>query len=94
MEVQDDQKKFLRLQVILSHNMPDVYGQQSSPQIRIMLDFDMAFIRFYNRKYQGSKTPWCCRAKVLSGYSKPKGGLMKPMKKPVRLLGMVFQVDK
>ena len=59
-----------------------------------ILDFDMAFIRFYNQQYQGSKTPWCCRAKVLSGYSKPKGGLMKPMKKPVRLLGMVFQIDK
>jgi hypothetical protein len=24
----------------------------------------------------------------------PKGELMKPMKKPVRLLGMVFQIDK
>jgi len=59
-----------------------------------ILDFDMAFIRFYNQQYQGSKTPWYCRAKVLSGYSKPKGGLIKPMKKPVRLLGMVFQVDR
>ena len=43
---------------------------------------------------QGSKIPWHCRAKVLSGYNKPKGGLMKPMKKPVRLLKMVFQVDR
>ena len=24
----------------------------------------------------------------------PKGDLMKPMKKPIRLLGMVFQIDK
>ena len=24
----------------------------------------------------------------------PKGDIMKPMKKPVRLLGMVFQIDK
>src|ERR1700674_2412302 len=31
-----------------------------------MLDFDIAFIRFYNRLYQGSKRPWYCRAKVLS----------------------------
>ena len=59
-----------------------------------ILELDMVFTGFYNQQYQGSKTPWRCRAKVLSGYSKPKGGLMKPMKKPVRLLGMVFQIDK
>jgi hypothetical protein len=59
-----------------------------------MLDLDIALIRFYTKLYQGRKWPWDCRAKVLSGESKPKGGLMKPMKKPVRLLGMVFQIDK
>ncbi len=32
-----------------------------------IVDFDIAFIRFYNEYYQGSKTPWHCRAKVLSG---------------------------
>ena len=37
-------------------------------QFRVfMLDVDIAVIRFYNRLYQGSKKPWYCRAKVLSG---------------------------
>src|SRR6266566_1860130 len=32
-----------------------------------MLDFDIAFISFYNGLHQGSKRPWYCRAKVLCG---------------------------
>jgi len=33
----------------------------------LIVDFDIAVIGFYNRLYQGSKKPWHCRAKVLSG---------------------------
>ncbi len=37
-------------------------------QFRVfMVDVDIAVIRFYNRLHQGSKRPWYCRAKVLSG---------------------------
>src|SRR5437870_2948733 len=39
-----------------------------------------------------AKRPWH-RAKALHWYN-PEGELMQPMKKPVRLLGMVFQIDK
>jgi hypothetical protein len=52
----------------------------------------MALFVRYTMKHQGGKRPW--QLGRLSLIGQPKGGFMVPMKRPIRLLGMVFQVDR
>jgi hypothetical protein len=60
-------------------------------------DFDTALTRYYNvsvperETSREVKNPGTLRRALIG---KPKGGFMEPMKIPIRVLGMVFQVDK
>lgn len=58
-----------------------------------MFTLTLVDITCYTMEIQGRKKPWHQARREASHWNQ-KGAFMKPMKKPIRLLGMVFQIDK